>query len=70
MIYLYHGSEEVQKTTTNMATYMHNEISIAMHSVIQMKLYRAAIIHKELCYSIGKQPQIHTANIHIFKNML
>ena len=44
MIYLYHGSEEVQKTTTNVATYMHNEISIAMHSIIQMKLYRAAII--------------------------
>ena len=38
MIYLYHGSEKCQKTSYHKFGYMHNEISIEMHSIIPMKL--------------------------------
>ena len=44
MIYLYHGSEKCEKLAIHKYGYMHNEISIAMHSIIQMKLYKAAIV--------------------------
>ena len=46
----------------NMAIIMHTEISIAMHSTMQMKLFRAAIIQYNarnyvvaLCYSNIRQ---------------
>ena len=60
--------------TTNMAISILAEISaIAMHSTIQMKPYRAAIIHYNArnYYAnqiSGKQPQTFTANIHTFKS--
>ena len=38
MIYSYHGSEKGEKyDSTNMAQYIHTEVSITMHSIIQMK---------------------------------
>ena len=46
----YHGSEKCEKTshatTNHLAIYMHIyiEMGIAMHSIIQLKLYRAAIL--------------------------
>ena len=50
IIYSYHGSEKCEKTshasTNHLAICMHNEISIAVHSIMQIKLpvYRAAIL--------------------------
>ena len=43
--FIHIGSEKCEKTshatTNHLAICMHNEISIAMHGIIQMKLYRA-----------------------------
>ena len=45
MIYLYHGSENSKYLPCyHKYGYMHSEISIAMHGIIQMKLYRATQI--------------------------
>ena len=62
--------------TTNMAICILAEMSAYCnaYSTRQMKPYRAAIIqHNARNYIIanqvsGEQPQIHTANIHIFKS--
>ena len=40
-------------------------LNYALHSTIQMKLYRAAIIYKELCYSITLLKHLANGNIPI-----
>ena len=56
---------------------MHNKINIEMHSIIQMKLYKGAILHMQgimlwHCANqvSGKQLQPHTANDQIYKSPL